>query len=162
MVVQRFARKEGVIQGGEPATYFGVVLQGTLAIVLDRQPVLKVAGDILGEMAYFLGGVRGADIVAASEGFVATMTYRQLEAFKAHPSQGARALELRDRRGDHHRPPPSEREGGGTASKREIENRGPRIECSPGEEFRIRPTIVTHSFLGGGACSAPSTKGWLS
>ena len=92
MVVQRFARKEVVIQGGEPATYFGVVLQGTLAIVLDRQPVLKVAGDILGEMAYFLGGVRGADIVAASEGFVATMTYRQLEAFKAHPSQGARAL----------------------------------------------------------------------
>jgi CRP-like cAMP-binding protein len=87
LTVQRFTRHEKVMRIGEAATFFGVVLQGSLAVyradVGDKAtPQLKYSGDVLGEFELFHGGLRTADVVATADGFVATMNYAQLEALK--------------------------------------------------------------------------------
>ena len=69
---------------GEAATFFGVVLQGTLAIHTGATKVLRYPGHLLGEMALFNGGLRNADCMATSDGVVAVMTFQQLEALKVH------------------------------------------------------------------------------
>ena len=64
MVVQRFQRDETLMRLGEAATFFGIVLQGTVAVRQgDTVAALKYPGDLLGELALFNGGLRSADLV---------------------------------------------------------------------------------------------------
>ena len=90
--LQRFERGELVMKKGEAATFFGVVLQGTLAIDVGDTKLLKYPGQLVGEMALFNGGLRSADCSATSEGVIATMTFTQLETMKASPELRARAV----------------------------------------------------------------------
>jgi CRP-like cAMP-binding protein len=90
--LQRFERGELVMKRGEAATFFGVVLQGTLAIDVGDTKFLKYPGQLVGEMALFNGGLRSADCSATSDGVIATMTFQQLEAMKASPELRTRAV----------------------------------------------------------------------
>ncbi|KAL1527429.1 hypothetical protein AB1Y20_016095 [Prymnesium parvum] len=98
MVVQRFYREETLLRLGEAGTFFGVVLQGTVAVrQADTVTSLKYPGQLLGELALFNGGLRSADLVTTSgdkrrPGYVATMSFYSLERSKASGSDAARAV----------------------------------------------------------------------
>lgn len=92
LTLQRFRRREVVMKTGEAATFFGIVLQGTLAIDVGIKKLLKYPGHLLGEMALFNGGLRSADCIATSDGVVATMTFRQLEALKTSADKTTKAV----------------------------------------------------------------------
>ena len=93
MVVQRFGREETLMRLGEAATFFAIVLEGTVAVRLGESVAgLKYPGDLLGEMALFNGGLRSADLMTTSDGYVATMSFHQLEKFKQSPVPAEREV----------------------------------------------------------------------
>ena len=100
--VQRVARRDHLVKTGEMSTFFGIVLQGTLALTSSGggggggggggAAVLRYAGDFFGESELFDGGPRAADAIATADGHVATMTYRQLETLATSHEERERAV----------------------------------------------------------------------
>ena len=80
LAILKFAPGETVMVQGEPAQYFGVLLQGGLKPMLDGQPLgaERGVGMIIGEGGLFSGGARNASMVATSEGYLAVVTYAEL------------------------------------------------------------------------------------
>ncbi len=83
MVVQRIEAGEHVMREGEAADFVAVLLRGALvAAAGERTLGTKAAGDVLGELAPFQGGVRGYDVSATADAAVAILGCRQLELMR--------------------------------------------------------------------------------
>ena len=84
LTILYFKEGESVLQQGEPATFFGVILKGSLMPVVGDKPVgsARIVGDIVGEMALFTGGTRNVSIVASEDGYLAVFQFTQLERLK--------------------------------------------------------------------------------
>jgi hypothetical protein len=64
--VVRVRKGEQVLCKGEPATWVGIVLSGSLAAEADGKVIGTMdAGHIVGELAFFAGGVRMANVQGA-------------------------------------------------------------------------------------------------
>eukprot|EP00966_Prymnesium_polylepis_P001593 36826-Prymnesium_polylepis.1 len=84
-----FKKGDTVFSQGEPATFYAVLLQGTLKPVAGGQQVgtNRVVGELLGEMALFEGGTRTASLIADADGYLAAFQFAQLEQLKgSNPS----------------------------------------------------------------------------
>jgi CRP-like cAMP-binding protein len=82
--VLSFNAGDQIITKDEPASFCGIVLAGQFEAVLgDAQRVPLPKGSLIGEMAYFEGGRRTADIVAAEASVVALISFDDLK--KLHP-----------------------------------------------------------------------------
>lgn len=81
LTVVHFRAGETVLFQGEPATFFGVVLKGSLVPVVGDQVMGRErgVGDVVGEMALFSGGTRNVSIVAAHDGYLAVFAFAHLE-----------------------------------------------------------------------------------
>ena len=81
LAVLRYEEGETVLCQGEPATFFGVVLEGALVPVIGEEPVAapRGVGEILGEMALFQGGTRNVDVRATQDGYLAVFSFAQLD-----------------------------------------------------------------------------------
>jgi CRP-like cAMP-binding protein len=90
LTVLRFKKGETVLVEGEPATFFGVVLDGALATV--GHEAQRGVGAVVGEMALFHGGSRTASLEAAKDGYLAVFSFRQLASL--HTAHGALASKL--------------------------------------------------------------------
>lgn len=78
LVVLKFTKGETIIQNGETASFFGVVLKGSLKALINNRKIQDIdKGQLVGEMSLFTGGVRNADIIANTDGVLATMTFEQ-------------------------------------------------------------------------------------
>ena len=96
LAILKFAPGETVMVQGEPAQYFGVLLQGGLKPMLDGQPLgaERGVGMIIGEGGLFSGGARNASMVATSEGYLAVVTYAELARLdSANPPLAAKLSE---------------------------------------------------------------------
>ena len=80
-----FKKDDTVFFQGEPATFFGVLLEGSLKPVAGGQQVgqSRVVGELLGEMALFTGGTRTASLIADADGHIACFQFSQLERLKS-------------------------------------------------------------------------------
>lgn len=87
--VSRFQRGDLLIRRGEPATFLGILLAGELGIKLANIsgiPRRLQKGALFGERALFASGIRGADVVALTDGYVASMLYSEVELLvPTHP-----------------------------------------------------------------------------
>jgi CRP-like cAMP-binding protein len=92
--VVTFDEGEQILAKGEPATWVGIVLKGELAALVDGQVVGTMgAGKIVGEVAFFAGGLRMANVVGSAAGFIAFMTNAEIQSlFAASPSTGAKLV----------------------------------------------------------------------
>jgi CRP-like cAMP-binding protein len=89
MSIMQFDEGETVLEQGEPGSWFGVLLSGTLRIDLPPQKpggeplvIRRVAGDIIGEMAMWQPGEgRTATMKGEEEGLIATMLVSELATF---------------------------------------------------------------------------------
>ena len=96
LAILKFAPGETVMVQGEPAQYFGVLLQGGLKPMLDGQPLgaERGVGMIIGEGGLFSGGARNASMVATSEGYLAVVTSAELARLdSANPPLAAKLSE---------------------------------------------------------------------
>ena len=85
MTVLRFRAGETLVVQGEPATFFGVVLEGSLTPVVGGRPAAgceRGIGEIIGEMSLFAGGTRNGSLVGASAGLIAVYQFAELERLK--------------------------------------------------------------------------------
>ena len=89
-----FDAGEKVMAKGQTATWVGIVCTGELAAMVNGQVVGRIgSGKIVGELAFFTGGKRHADVEGHSPGFIAfIMTQHLLKLFKDAPSTGSRLL----------------------------------------------------------------------
>ena len=77
-----FDQGEVIIQRGETATWMGVVLAGSLiARVQGKQVGQMGIGTIVGEIAFFAGGTRMADVHASEKGFIASVMISEFGKF---------------------------------------------------------------------------------
>jgi len=92
--VVRFDRDEQVLAKDEEATFVGIVLSGVLAATVDGAVVGTMgAGKIVGELAFFAGGVRMADVRGAEPGFLAfVMTASLCKLFSDSPTTGVKLV----------------------------------------------------------------------
>ena len=77
-----FRASETILHEGEPASFFGVVLTGSVAPMIMGQLKTEyelTEGELVGEMALFSGGTRGASVVATSDGLLAIFRFSELE-----------------------------------------------------------------------------------
>lgn len=88
LAVLSFEAEEVIMEKGETASWIGIVLSGSLGEFIDDQQVGQpiLPGTMVGEMAFFAGGIRTANIRAVSKGFLATMMINELTPlFEAMP-----------------------------------------------------------------------------
>lgn len=92
--VVSFGKDERVLAKGEDATFVGIVLSGVLAATVDGAVVGTMgAGKIVGELAFFAGGVRMADVRGAQPGFLAfVMTQNLCKLFLDSPTTGVKLV----------------------------------------------------------------------
>eukprot|EP00966_Prymnesium_polylepis_P168416 3893829-Prymnesium_polylepis.1 len=95
--VVAFKRGEDILRKGESASWFGIVLQGTLDVLVNVGLGLIFhirRGDVFGEQSMFeANAVRSADVVAGSDGLMGLFTFRGLEAFvEANPALGLKMV----------------------------------------------------------------------
>ncbi len=85
-----FSVGQRVLQKGQDASWVGIVLSGTLSALVEQQVVgTMAAGAFVGEIAFFTGGVRLADVDGASEGYIATMAHDNLTSLFASSTHTA-------------------------------------------------------------------------
>ena len=92
-----FRASETILHEGEGASFFGVVLTGTVAPMIMGQLKTEFEispGELVGEMALFTGGTRGASVVATSDGHLAVFRFAELErlASMVHSGRGLLGL----------------------------------------------------------------------
>lgn len=92
--VVSFDTDEQVLVKGEEATFVGIVLSGMLAATVNGAVVGTMgAGKIVGEMAFFAGGVRMADVRGAEPGFLAfVMTQNLIKLFSDSPTTAVKLV----------------------------------------------------------------------
>lgn len=89
MLVTRFAKGDVLVRRGEAATFFGLLLEGELGLRAVREaggggggggfPRRLHRGSLFGHRGLFDQGLRTSDVVAVSEGHVATLLYSEVE-----------------------------------------------------------------------------------
>ena len=112
MLVTRFAKGDVLVRRGEAATFFGLLLEGELGLRPARELGLRPAreaggggagggfprrlhrGSLFGQSGLFDQGLRRSDVVAVSEGHVATLLYSELELLGASFPDVMRKLNL--------------------------------------------------------------------
>ena len=97
LTVMRFEEKQMVLQKGEEASWFGILLSGSLSIALPGGGEISVwPGTIVGEMALWIeDATRAATISGAKGGLIATMLVSELVPFlEKQPVVGSRLVEL--------------------------------------------------------------------
>ena len=89
-----FDAGEQVMMKGQTATWVGIVLSGELAATVGDSVVGRMsAGKIVGELAFFAGGQRHADVKGSTAGFIAfIMTQHLLQLFRDSPGTGAKLV----------------------------------------------------------------------
>ena len=79
--VLNFQLDDTVIYQGEPATFFAVVLEGSVAPVVNMKTLTEASrgvGSVVGELALFAGGVRQASLIGTAAGFLAVFRFDEL------------------------------------------------------------------------------------
>lgn len=83
LLVTRFEKGDYIMRKGEAATFLAILLQGELGVRIGKGggfPRRLHKGSLFGERGMFnAGNLRGADVVALTDGYVATMLYSELE-----------------------------------------------------------------------------------
>lgn len=94
MSVVEFKEGEKIIEKGEEASWFGILLRGTMRAVISEDVSFPIArGEFLGEQAVFESSIRSASVVAATDGILGSFTYDELEAFvEKEPTIGLRLV----------------------------------------------------------------------
>ena len=85
VAVLRFRAGETILVEGEPACFFGAVLDGALVPVVFgsvKTDATRGKGALIGELSLFAGGMRGASVVAMTNGSIAVFLYSQLEKLR--------------------------------------------------------------------------------
>lgn len=81
MSVIKLNSGEQLIKKGENASFFCLLLEGSVqALITDTFKVTMGKGAMFGEMAYFQGGVRSADIVTTSDVTLSVMSFKEMDA----------------------------------------------------------------------------------
>ncbi|NJK37959.1 MAG: cyclic nucleotide-binding domain-containing protein [Oscillatoriales cyanobacterium RM2_1_1] len=81
--LHRFYDLQEIMPQKEKATSFGIVLSGEVNITDDYlDNPSRIAGDFLGELSLLDSAPREADFIAASDGFIAIMTFDDIEKLK--------------------------------------------------------------------------------
>ena len=77
-----------MLSQGEQASWIGIVCSGVLAAIIDGNVVGTMgSGKIVGEVAFFTGGTRMADVHGKEEGYMALiMMSHVVELFKNAPT----------------------------------------------------------------------------
>jgi CRP-like cAMP-binding protein len=98
MLVSRFQKGDTLLRRAEAATCFGVLLEGELGLRQQADgsgfPRRLHKGALFGERGLFDAGLRAADLVAVSDGSVATLLYSELEQLGASFPDLMRKLNL--------------------------------------------------------------------
>eukprot|EP00966_Prymnesium_polylepis_P000816 18362-Prymnesium_polylepis.1 len=83
MTVIRFGAGDHIVSKGEPASWFGVLLEGDVEARIGPGLTFELnVGTFIGDMSLFEPNVgRGADIFAASDGLIGLFTFDGLEEF---------------------------------------------------------------------------------
>ena len=83
--VLRFEVGEKIISKDEPASFCGIILQGKFeAVISESQSFSLGPGSLVGEMSYFEGGKRTADIVSAAASVLAVISFADLRKLQDH------------------------------------------------------------------------------
>ena len=83
-----------MMQKGELATWVGIVLSGKLGAVIDGRTVGHMGvGSVVGEVAFFVGGLRQADVQGAEKGFIGVMMTAQAQVQTRHVKARAERAE---------------------------------------------------------------------
>ena len=84
--VLRYKVDETLMYQGEPATFFAVVLAGSVAPIVNMQTLHDKArgvGELVGELSLFNGGTRQASMVGTADGFLALFLFEELAKLKS-------------------------------------------------------------------------------
>lgn len=77
-----------VLKTGENATFCGLLLNGTLQVVLPNIKIDIARGSWFGEMGYFdAGGVRTADVVTRTDSIIACIKYSEIDELLRIPEK---------------------------------------------------------------------------
>ena len=92
--VMRFEPGQVVMQKGEQGTWFGVLLEGSLAVEIPGVTIVVPAGAIVGEMAMWQrGATRSATLKGHEKGLIATMLVDDLpQLYAASPATCAKLM----------------------------------------------------------------------
>ena len=93
--VMTFDKGQTILERGETGTWFGVLLSGTLSVVINPEIVfVQHPGTIIGEMAMWQSdSVRSATLKGAQPGVIATMLVTELpQLVLDHPQAGAKLM----------------------------------------------------------------------
>ena len=92
--VMRFDVGQVVMQEGEQGTWFGVLLEGSLAVEIPGVTIVVPAGAIVGEMAMWQrGATRSATLKGHEKGLIATMLVDDLpQLYAASPGTCAKLM----------------------------------------------------------------------
>lgn len=95
-LVQKFFEGQVLMYKGEPGNYFAIILEGIVNIVNDNVMIATLSReDLLGEMSLIYSEPRNADVVAASNGEIALMTFDDVESLRrAHPRVAVKLIKL--------------------------------------------------------------------
>ena len=90
LLVTRFQKGDYIMRKGEAATFLAILLQGELGVRIGKGggfPRRLHKGALFGERGMFnSGNLRAADVIALSDGYVATMLFSEIELLgETHP-----------------------------------------------------------------------------
>ena len=102
MTVAEFKENETVVQKGERASWFGLVLRGTVRAVITAEVSFNIyRGEFLGEQSIFERSangntpIRSATVVGATDGILGLFTFKELEAFiNDEPALGLKLVDV--------------------------------------------------------------------
>ncbi|NEP13389.1 MAG: methylglyoxal synthase [Symploca sp. SIO2C1] len=76
----KFFEGQVMMRKGEVGTYLGIIISGEVKIIDDEKVISTLTqGDILGEIALIKSSPRTVDVVAASQGEIAIITFDDIE-----------------------------------------------------------------------------------
>lgn len=93
---QKYFDGQILMKKGTPGTYLGIILSGVVNII-DEQTILKTnkVGELVGEMALVKSEPRSANVVAASDGAIAIITFDDIESLKqSHPDIAVKLIDV--------------------------------------------------------------------
>jgi len=94
MSVCRFRENDVIMKKGEKATFFTIILDGSLRYQLGEKNLgVSAEGELLGELALFTGGQRNVDVLAHSNGCMACLRYVELFQLKSKQPDLAKKVE---------------------------------------------------------------------
>lgn len=83
MTALSFQKNDPIITEGEKSSFFAIILEGTLAVTIGNKEIPLQAGSLLGEISYFEGGTRTANVIVKStSAVVAFILFAELDQLK--------------------------------------------------------------------------------